>query len=84
MVSFNGNREGHNLMILDGGENLDRGGAGPSVMPSIDAIAEFRLNTSAFSAEYGLSSGATITTAIKSGTKSFHGGAWEFDPQRCF
>jgi hypothetical protein len=84
MVSFNGNREGHNLMILDGGENLDRGGAGPSVMPSIDAIAEFRLNTSAFSAEYGLSSGATITTAIKSGTKSFHGGAWEFDRNDAF
>src|SRR5262249_33607665 len=37
-LSFNGNRPGHNLYLLDGGENSDRGGAGASsVMPSIDA-----------------------------------------------
>lgn len=77
-VSINGQRAGHNLQLLDGGENLDRGGSSASVMPSIDAIAEFNNLTSNYSAEYGLSSAATITTAIKSGTKQFHASAWEY------
>jgi len=77
-VSFNGGRVSHSLMTIDGGENLDRGGTGVTVMPSIDAIAEFRIQTSSYSAEYGLASAASITTAIKSGTKTFHGAAWEF------
>ena len=47
-------------------------------MPSIDAIAEFRQLTSNYSAEYGLSSAATITSVIKAGTKQFHAGAWWF------
>ena len=79
-VSFNGNRPGHNLYMLDGGENLDRGGAGTfSVMPSIDSIAEFRALTSSYSAEYGLSSAGTMTTVLKSGTNSLHASGWEFD-----
>jgi Carboxypeptidase regulatory-like domain/TonB dependent receptor len=77
-VSINGQRAGHNLQLLDGGENLDRGGSSGSVMPSLDAIAEFTNMTSNYSAEYGLSSAATITTAIKSGGKQFHGSAWWF------
>jgi hypothetical protein len=77
-VSINGQRAGHNLQLLDGGENLDRGGSSGSVMPSIDSLAEFRNMTSNYSAEYGLSSAATITTVIKSGTKQFHASGWEF------
>ncbi len=78
-VSFNGLRQNHNIWLIDGGENDDRGGAGGiSIMPSIDAIAEFRTLTSNYSAEYGLASGATLTMAFKSGTKQFHGSAWEF------
>jgi Outer membrane receptor for ferrienterochelin and colicins len=78
-LSFNGNRPGHNLYLLDGGENSDRGGAGSSsVMPSIDAIAETKVLTSNYSADYGLSSGGTISTAIKSGTQTLHASAWEF------
>jgi len=78
-VSFNGLRMSHNIYLIDGGENLDRGGAGNiSVMPSIDAIAEFRQLTSNYSAEFGLSSGGTMTMAFKSGAKDFHGAAWEF------
>ena len=79
-VSFNGNRPGHNIYLLDGGENLDRGGSGTfSVQPSIDSIAEFRALTSNYSAEYGLSSAATMTTVLKSGTNRFHASAWEFN-----
>jgi len=78
-VSFNGMRESHNLYLLDGSESADRGGAGGSdVMPSMDAIAEFREMTSNYSAEFGLSSSATMTAVIKSGTKQFHASAWEF------
>ncbi len=78
-VSINGQRAGHNLQLLDGGENLDRGGSSASVMPSVDAIAEFNNLTSNYSAEYGLAGAATITQVVKSGTKQFHASAWEFD-----
>src|SRR5579871_3064827 len=78
-VSFNGMRMSHNLYLLDGSESSDRGGAGGSdVMPSLDSIAEFREMTSNYSAEYGLSSSATMTAVIKSGTKQYHASAWEF------
>jgi hypothetical protein len=77
-VSVNGQRAGHNLLVLDGSENLDRGGSGPSVVPSLDAIAEFRSMNSNYSAEFGLTSAATITNVIKSGSKQFHASAWEF------
>jgi hypothetical protein len=77
-VSINGQRAGHNLQLIDGGENLDRGGSSGSVAPSIDSIAEFQNMTSNYSAEYGLSSAATISTVIKQGTKQFHASAWEY------
>jgi hypothetical protein len=78
-VSFNGMRQSHNLYLLDGSESSDRGGAGGSdVMPSMDAIAEFRQMTSNYSAEYGLSSAATMTAVIKGGTKQYHASGWEF------
>ena len=78
-VSFNGLRASHNIYLIDGGEDYDRGGSGNiSVMPSIDAIAEFRQLTSNYSAEFGLSSGGTMTMAFKSGAKQFHASGWEF------
>ncbi|MGA7409324.1 MAG: carboxypeptidase-like regulatory domain-containing protein, partial [Bryobacteraceae bacterium] len=78
-VSFNGQRTSHNLYMIDGGEDYDRGGSGNiSVMPSMDSIAEFRQLMSNYGAEYGLSSSGTVTMAFKSGTKDFHGTAWEF------
>jgi len=78
-VSFNGNRPGHNVYLLDGGENYDRGSGGTSsIAPSIDAIAETQTLTSNYSADYGLSSGGTISSAVKSGTKDFHFSLWEF------
>ena len=78
-ISFNGNRPGHNLYMLDGGENSDRGGAGSSsILPSLDAIAQTQVLSSNYSAEYGLSSGGTITSVTKSGTNQYHASAWEF------
>src|SRR6266481_3843559 len=78
-VEFNGMRQNHNIYLLDGGEDDDRGGAGGmSIAPSLDAIAEFRALTSNYSADYGLSSGGTMTMVLKSGTTQLHGSAWEF------
>src|SRR5579864_8055069 len=77
-VSINGQRMGHNLLLIDGGENLDRGGSQASVAPSLESIGEFRINTSNYSAEYGMSGASTITQVVKSGTKTFHGDAWWF------
>ena len=84
-VSFNGQRMGHNIYLMDGGENLDRGGSGTfSVMPSLEAIAEFRVLTSNYGADYGLSSAATMTTVLKSGTNQFHASAWWFGRNDAF
>src|ERR1035438_9626846 len=47
-------------------------------MPSLDAVAEFRVLTSNYSADYGLGSGATLSMVFKSGSRDFHGGMWEF------
>ncbi len=79
-VSINGQRMGHNIYLIDGGEDLDRGGAGTlSVMPSVDAIAEFRALSSNYDSEYGLSSAGTMTMVVKSGTSQYHGSGWEFN-----
>ncbi len=78
-ISFNGGRPSQNLFVLDGGENYDRGGGGLSIiMPSTDAIAEMQTLTSNYGAEYGLSSSATISSALKSGTRAYHFSLWEF------
>jgi Carboxypeptidase regulatory-like domain len=79
-VEFNGLRQNHNIYLLDGGEDDDRGGAGGmSIAPSSDAIAEFRALTSNYSADYGLSSAGTMTMVLKSGSSTLHASAWEFN-----
>ncbi|HKV64668.1 MAG TPA: carboxypeptidase-like regulatory domain-containing protein [Candidatus Acidoferrum sp.] len=79
-VEFNGMRQNHNIYLLDGGEDDDRGGAGGmSIAPSTDAIAEFRQLTSNYSADYGLSSAGTMTMVLKSGSSTLHASAWEFN-----
>jgi len=78
-VAFNGERQNHNLYLADGAEQSDRGGAGGAIIaPSLDALAEFQVLTSNYSAEYGLSSAGTVSMVFKSGTKDFHASAWEF------
>ncbi len=84
-VEFNGLRQNHNIYLLDGGEDDDRGGAGGmSIAPSSDAIAEFRTLTSNYSADYGLSSGGTMAMVLKSGTSNLHASAWEFNRNDAF
>jgi len=84
-VSFNGQRVVHNLWLVDGGEAADRGGGGGAdVLPSMDAIAEFRTLTSNYSAEYGLSSAGTISMVIKSGGKKLHAEAFYYGRNDAF
>jgi hypothetical protein len=77
-LEFNGLREAHNIWLIDGGESADRGGGGGmQIQPSQDAIAEFQMMTSNYPPDYGISSGATISMSLKSGTKNLHASAWE-------
>lgn len=79
-ISVNGLRQSHNIWLIDGGEADDRGGAGGmDIMPSQDAIAEFQMLTSNYPPDYGISSGATMSLSLKSGTQKFHGTLWEFN-----
>jgi Carboxypeptidase regulatory-like domain len=79
-ISVNGLRQSHNIWLIDGGEADDRGGAGGmDIMPSQDAIAEFTMMTSNYPPDYGISSGATMSLSLKSGTQKFHGTAYEFN-----
>jgi hypothetical protein len=79
-VSFNGMRIDHNMYMLDGNEDDDRGGASRMIIaPSTDAIAEFRALTSNYSADYGLTSAATMVMVLKSGSSTLHASAWEFN-----
>ena len=84
-VEYNGLRQNHNIYLLDGGEDDDRGGAGGmSIAPSPDAIAEFRTLTSNYSADYGLSSAGTNVMVLKSGSSTLHASAWEFNRNDAF
>ncbi len=79
-ISFNGLNQAHNIWIVDGGEDYDRGSGGKmSVMPSQDSLSEFQVLSSNYPPDYGIASGGTVTMSIKSGASTFHGEAWEFD-----
>src|SRR6516165_8873390 len=84
-ISVNGLRQSHNIWLIDGGEADDRGGAGGiDIMPSQDAIAEVNMMTSNYPPDYGISSGATMSLSLKSGTQKYHGGLWEFNRNTAF
>ncbi|HLY16220.1 MAG TPA: carboxypeptidase regulatory-like domain-containing protein [Bryobacteraceae bacterium] len=77
--SINGGRTEYNNWELDGGDNMDNGSnATLNVYPSVDAIAEFKVLTSNYGAQYGRNGSGTVETVTKSGSKSFHGDAYEF------
>lgn len=84
-ISFNGMRPDHNEWLIDGGEVAERGSGGKLiVMPTLDALAEFRILASNYSPDYGISSGGTVTMVVKSGTQQLHGGLWEFNRNDIF
>ncbi len=78
-ITINGNRQGTINLTLDGISSLDTGSmGGPYLAPSVDAVAEVKVLLTNYQAEYGRSSGGTINTIIKSGTREYHGGAYYF------
>jgi hypothetical protein len=77
--SMNGGRTEYNNWELDGGDNMDNGSNGTlNVYPSIDAIAEFKVLTSNYGAQYGRNGSGTVEVETKGGTNKFHGDAYEF------
>ncbi len=82
--NVNGLRATFNNFQLDGIDNNAYGTSNQSfssqvVQVSPDAIAEFKVQTNTYSAEYGRSGGAVINASYRSGTNQFHGAAWEFN-----
>jgi len=81
--SANGLRPAQNNYLLDGIDNNSNAvdflnGTNYVILPPVDAIQEFKVQTADFSAELGRSAGAVLNATIKSGTNSIHGAAWEF------
>lgn len=76
--SVNGMRGDQNNFILDGIDNNSNDNGDVAILSSVDAIAEFKIQTSNYSPEFGRSGGAVINASTKSGTNGFHGSAWEF------
>ena len=79
-IAFNGLPVNIQNWEVDSTNNIDQGSGSGSIMtyPSIDSIAEFRITTANYSAEYGKSGGANIQVVTKSGTRDFHGDVFEF------
>jgi Carboxypeptidase regulatory-like domain len=79
-ISFNGTRSTHNIYMIDGGEQNDRGCGGCFMnLPSQDAIAEFQTLDSNYKPDYGIGSGGTILMVLKSGSSKYHGEVYEFN-----
>jgi len=77
-VSVNGMREANNGFLLNGATVQESGFGGTAVIPNLDSIAEFRIITNNFDAEYGNYSGGQINVITKSGTNGYHGDLFEF------
>ena len=86
-ISFAGQRGTLNSLVVDGADNnntffgqtVGRTGSGRAPYQfSQDAVKEFQVNSSSFSAEYGRAGGAVINVVTKSGTNELHGSAFEF------
>ena len=85
VYSINGGRGENNNWEVDGGDNMDNGSNNSlNVYPSIDSIAEVRVLTSNYGAQYGRNASGTVETEIKSGTSSFHGDVYEFNRNNIF
>jgi len=78
-ASANGQRDTADRFFLDGIETMDYDAVTYSFSPSIDSIAEFKVETSTYSAESGSAPGAQVSMVTKSGTNVLRGTLWEFN-----
>jgi hypothetical protein len=77
-VSINGQREFANSFMVNGSDVEEDVNMGTAIVPNLDSIAEFRILTNNFDAEYGEYSGGQINVITKSGANAFHGDVFEF------
>jgi len=77
-LSVSGQRETANGFVVNGSNVEETVNMGTAVVPNLDSIAELRILTSNFNAEYGDYSGGQILVVTKSGTNALHGGLFEF------
>jgi hypothetical protein len=77
-MSINGGQGGTNAMLLDGGSTTLPERNEYAVAPSVDAVQEFRVQTNALAAEFGMTGGGVINLVTKSGTNRFRGTLSEF------
>ncbi|MGD0415449.1 MAG: carboxypeptidase regulatory-like domain-containing protein [Terriglobales bacterium] len=78
-AAINGQRSASTDILLDGAENVDLYSATVGQQVPMDAVQEFRVSTSSFTAEYGRASGGVVNVATKSGTNGLHGSGYEFN-----
>ncbi|MGH9345541.1 MAG: carboxypeptidase regulatory-like domain-containing protein, partial [Terriglobia bacterium] len=74
----NGSQPAQNSYLINGTDDNDLPLNQVQIVPSPDAIAEFKMVTSTINPEYGRNSGAILNAVIKSGTNQFHGDGFEF------
>jgi hypothetical protein len=78
-VTFNGLGQGYSGWLVDGAQNTDVGNQNSlSTYPAMEAIGEFKILSSNYSAEFGTTGGANVLAVTRSGSKEFHGSAYEF------
>src|SRR5580700_8710164 len=81
--SANGARSLQNNFLLDGVDNNSNlpdllNETNFVIQPPVEALQEFKVQSNAYSSEFGRGNGAIVNAVIKSGTNQFHGSAWEF------
>jgi hypothetical protein len=76
--SANGQRARDNNFLLDGVDNNETWLQTVVIFPSPDALEEFKMQTSSYSAEFGRSLGGVVNLHIKGGTNAYHGSGFEF------
>jgi len=76
--SSNGGMTNTNEFMLDGATAILANMNAASIIPTIDAIEEFKIHTNAMNAEFGRTGGAVINATFKSGTNALHGAAYDF------
>jgi hypothetical protein len=77
-LSINGQRESANGFMINGSDAEEDGSMAAAIIPNLDSIAEFRILSADFDAEYGKYTGGQINVITKSGTNEFHGDVFEF------
>src|SRR3954447_24740581 len=78
-IAFNGLRTSQNVWRMDGQEDYDRGCGGCiAVLPSMEAIGEFKIETANSGVDTGFGSAGQMNVSTKSGARDFHGTAFEY------